>query len=68
MAEPARDVAAQFVIGGDVAVAAQQEVTTAEASGDGERMAHAYMPCTTGTHDAPPRAQSLILNWAFLGS
>jgi ATP-binding cassette subfamily F protein 3 len=61
--QPATD----FVVAGDVAlVAAQQEVAAAEASGDGERMAHAYMALhDAGAHDAPARAQALILGLGF---
>jgi len=73
MAQVAQDMpetdmpATQFVIEGDVTLlAAQQEVTAAEASGDGERMAHAYMALhDAGAHDAPARAQSLILGLGF---
>ena len=59
--------ATQFVIEGDVTLlAAQQEVSAAEASDDGERMAHAYMALhDAGAHDAPARAQSLILGLGF---
>ena len=59
--------ATQFVIEGDVTLlAAQQEVTAAEASDDGERMAHAYMALhDAGAHDAAARAQALILGLGF---
>jgi len=59
--------ATQFVIEGDVTLlAAQQEVAAAEASDDGERMAHAYMALhDAGAHDAPARAQALILGLGF---
>ena len=59
--------ATQFVIEGDVTLlAAQQEVAAAEASDDGERMAHAYMALhDAGAHDAPSRAQALILGLGF---
>ena len=59
--------ATEFVIGGDTALkAAQDEVDAAEASGDGERMAHAYMVLhDTGSHDAEARAQALILGLGF---
>ncbi len=59
--------ATQFVIEGDVTLlAAQQEVTAAEATDDGERMAHAYMALhDAGAHDAPARAQALILGLGF---
>ncbi|MHB1215421.1 MAG: ATP-binding cassette domain-containing protein [Thiobacillus sp.] len=61
--EPATD----FVIAGDTQLAAAQaEVTAAEASDDGERMAHAYMALhDAGAHDAQSRAQSLILGLGF---
>ncbi|MDO9438539.1 ABC-F family ATP-binding cassette domain-containing protein [Hydrogenophaga sp.] len=73
MAQVAQDMpetsmsATQFVIEGDVTLlAAQQEVTAAEDSGDGERMAHAYMELhDAGAHDAPARAQALILGLGF---
>jgi ATP-binding cassette, subfamily F, member 3 len=73
MAQVAQDMpetdmpATQFVIEGDVTLlAAQQEVTAAEASDDGERMAHAYMELhDAGAHDAPSRAQALILGLGF---
>ena len=59
--------ATEFVIDGDTALlAAREEVTAAEASDDGERMAHAYMALSdAGEHDAPSRAQSLILGLGF---
>jgi ATP-binding cassette, subfamily F, member 3 len=59
--------ATQFVIEGDVTLlAAQREVEAAEASNDGERMAHAYMALhDAGAHDAPARAQALILGLGF---
>ncbi|MDP3246661.1 MAG: ATP-binding cassette domain-containing protein [Polaromonas sp.] len=73
MAQVAQDMpeteqsATQFVIDGDVTLlAAQQEVTASEDSGDGERMAHAYMALhDAGAHDAPARAQALILGLGF---
>ncbi|WP_066265427.1 ABC-F family ATP-binding cassette domain-containing protein [Hydrogenophaga palleronii] len=73
MAQVAQDMpetemsATQFVIEGDVTLlAAQQEVTASEDSGDGERMAHAYMALhDAGAHDAPARAQALILGLGF---
>ncbi len=73
MAQVAQDMpetdqtATQFVIEGDVTLlAAQQEVTVSEDSGDGERMAHAYMALhDAGAHDAPARAQALILGLGF---
>ena len=59
--------ATEFVIDGDTALlAAREEVTAAEATDDGERMAHAYMALSdAGEHDAPSRAQSLILGLGF---
>ena len=59
--------ATDFVIEGDsVLLDAQREVAAAEASGDGERMAHAYMELNdAGVHDAKSRAQSLILGLGF---
>ena len=59
--------ATAFVIDGDTALlAAREEVTAAEATDDGERMAHAYMALSdAGEHDAPSRAQSLILGLGF---
>ena len=73
MAQVAQDMpetdmsATQFVIEGDsTLLKAQQEVTAAEDSGDGERMAHAYMALhDAGAHDAPARAQALILGLGF---
>jgi ATP-binding cassette subfamily F protein 3 len=73
MAQVAQDMpeteqsATQFVIEGDVTLLeAQQEVTASEDSGDGERMAHAYMALhDAGAHDAPARAQALILGLGF---
>ena len=59
--------ATEFVIDGDTALLlARNEVTAAEDSNDGERMAHAYMALSdAGEHDAPARAQSLILGLGF---
>src|SRR5690606_23761885 len=59
--------ATQFVIEGDtVLTAAQAEVAAAEAGDDGMRMAHAYMALQdAGAHDAPARAQALILGLGF---
>ncbi len=73
MAQVAQDMpetdqsATQFVIEGDTRLAqAQAEVHAAEASGDGERMAMAYMALhDAGAHDAPARAQALILGLGF---
>ena len=59
--------ATDFVIEGDtVLMAARAEVAAAEASDDGMAMAHAYMALNdAGEHDAPARAQSLILGLGF---
>jgi ATP-binding cassette, subfamily F, member 3 len=59
--------ATDFVIDGDtILLAAQAEVAAAEASDDGMRMAHAYMALhDAGAHDAPARAQALILGLGF---
>ena len=59
--------ATDFVIAGDSRLAAAQaEVLAAEATDDGERMAHAYMELhDAGAHDAPARAQALILGLGF---
>ena len=59
--------ATEFVIDGDTALLlARSEVTAAEDSNDGERMANAYMALSdAGEHDAPARAQSLILGLGF---
>jgi ATP-binding cassette subfamily F protein 3 len=59
--------ATEFVIDGDTALlSARSEVTAAEDSNDGERMANAYMALSdAGEHDAPARAQSLILGLGF---
>ena len=73
MAQVAQDMpetgqsATDYVIEGDVVLtAAQAEVTAAEASGDGDRMAHAYMELyDSGAHDAQARAQALILGLGF---
>ena len=73
MAQVAQDMpetdmpATQFVIEGDVTLlGAREEVSAAEDSGDGERMAHAYMALhDAGEHDAAARAQALILGLGF---
>lgn len=59
--------ATDFVVEGDTALlAAQAEVAAAESSDDGMRMAHAYMTLhDAGAHDAPARAQALILGLGF---
>ncbi|WP_324779347.1 ABC-F family ATP-binding cassette domain-containing protein [Thiobacillus sedimenti] len=61
------DSATDFVIAGDTRLAeARREVAAAEASGDGERMAHAYTALhDAGSHDARARAQALILGLGF---
>ena len=73
MAQVAQDMpeteqsATSYVIEGDIVLlAAQAEVDAADASGDGDRMAHAYMNLyDSGAHDAPARAQALILGLGF---
>ena len=73
MAQVAQDMpeteqsATSYVIEGDVVLlAAQAEVDAAELSGDGDRMAHAYMDLyDSGAHDAEARAQALILGLGF---
>ncbi len=59
--------ATDFVIEGDTKlVAARVEVTAAEATDDGERMANAYMALhDAGEHDAASRAQALIQGLGF---
>jgi ATP-binding cassette subfamily F protein 3 len=59
--------ATDFVVEGDTSLlAAQQEVTASEATDDYDRMAHAYMALQdAGAHDAPARAQALILGLGF---
>ena len=59
--------ATDFVIAGDAfLMAVQAEAHAAEASGNGERMAHAYTALTdAGAHDAHARAQALILGLGF---
>ena len=59
--------ATDFVVEGDtVLLAAQQEVNESEATDDYDRMAHAYMALQdAGAHDAPARAQALILGLGF---
>jgi len=73
MAQVAQDMpetdqsATAFVVDGDVVLAAAQaEVQASEASGDGDRMAHAYTALyDAGAHDAQARAQALILGLGF---
>ncbi|MCF8208331.1 MAG: ATP-binding cassette domain-containing protein [Rhodoferax sp.] len=59
--------ATDFVVEGDtVLTAAREEVSAAEATDDYDRMAHAYMELhDAGEHDAPARAQALILGLGF---
>jgi ATP-binding cassette subfamily F protein 3 len=59
--------ATDYVVDGDTTLlAAQQEVTASEATDDYDRMAHAYMALQdAGSHDAPARAQALILGLGF---
>ncbi len=59
--------ATDFVVEGDTQLlAAQSAVTAAETSDDGMEMAHAYMALhDAGAHDAPARAQALILGLGF---
>ena len=59
--------ATDFVLEGDTELlAAQTEVHAAEATDDYDRMAHAYMALhDAGAHDAPARAQALILGLGF---
>ena len=73
MAQVAQDMpeteqsATSYVIEGDIVLlAAQAEVDAADASGDGDRMANAYMNLyDSGALDAPARAQALILGLGF---
>ncbi len=59
--------ATEFVVEGDtVLLAARIEVAASEATDDYDRMAHAYMALhDAGEHDAPSRAQALILGLGF---
>jgi len=59
--------ATDFVMEGDsFLMAAREEVRVAEAGDDGMRMAHGYMALhDAGEHDAPSRAQALILGLGF---
>ncbi|NIC42759.1 ABC-F family ATP-binding cassette domain-containing protein [Aquabacterium sp. A08] len=56
-----------FVIEGDTRLlTAQREVAQAEASGDGYAIAHAHTALhDAGAHDAPARAQALLLGLGF---
>ncbi|GAB4218126.1 MAG: ATP-binding cassette domain-containing protein [Rhodoferax sp.] len=62
--------ATDFVLEGDVTLlAAQREVAAAEATDDYERMAHAYTALhDAGAHDAPARAQALLMGLGFRSS
>jgi ATP-binding cassette, subfamily F, member 3 len=61
------DGATDFVLQGDLPLQrAQDELTAAEASGDGDAMAHAHMALDeAGAFDAPARAQALLLGLGF---
>lgn len=61
------DSATRFVIEGDTRLmAAEAEVSAAEASDDGERMGYAYAHLNdVGAHDAQSRAQALIQGLGF---
>jgi ATP-binding cassette, subfamily F, member 3 len=61
------DGATDFVLQGDLPLqAAQAELAAAEASGDGEAMAHAHMVLDeVGAFNAPARAQALLLGLGF---
>ena len=62
--------ATDFVVEGDTELnLARIEVAAAEATDDYDRMAHAYMALhDAGEHDAPSRAQALILGLGFKSS
>ncbi len=64
------DGATDFVLQGDLPLmAAQAELEAAEASGDGEAMAHAHMALDeAGAFDAPARAQALLMGLGFKGA
>jgi ATP-binding cassette subfamily F protein 3 len=59
--------ATEFVLEGDLPlVQAQAELIAAEASGDGQAMAHAHVALQdAGAFDARPRAQALLLGLGF---
>ena len=61
------DSATDFVLQGDTRLmAAEAELRAAEAADDGEALANAYTHLhDAGAHDAPSRAQSLILGLGF---
>jgi len=62
-----RASATDFVIAGDLTLlAAQEALRLAEASADGEHLAHAHMLLhDAGAHDARARAQALLLGLGF---
>jgi ATP-binding cassette subfamily F protein 3 len=62
--------ATEFVVEGDTVLnAARIEVAASESTDDYDRMAHAYMALhDAGEHDAPSRAQALILGLGFKSS
>ncbi len=61
------DGATDFVLQGDMPLmAARAELEAAEASGDGNAMAHAHLALDeAGAFDAPARAQALLLGLGF---
>ena len=61
------DGATNYVLQGDKELqAAQDELTAAEASNDGNAMAHAHLALDeAGAFDAPARAQALLLGLGF---
>ena len=61
------DGATEFVLQGDLALqAAEAELVAAEASGDGNAMAHAHLALDeAGAFDARSRAQALLLGLGF---
>jgi ATP-binding cassette subfamily F protein 3 len=63
------DGATDFVLQGDIPLqAAYAELAAAEASGDGNAMAHAHLALDeAGAFDAPARAQALLLGLGFKG-
>ena len=63
------DGATEFVLQGDIPLMeAQAELAAAEASGDGNAMAHAHMALDeAGAFDARSRAQALLLGLGFKG-
>ena len=66
MPETEKSATAYVVEGDTVLLAAQEEVTASESTEDYNRMANAYMALQdAGAHDAPARAQALILGLGF---